>query len=170
MMASPARSRSQLAATAACTALLGLGSVLFTATQSACFGQCLAAPVCADDEIEVEECSDGDADCYENTVCGTTIYCTQAAACAAAPSCDPGDDETNVCPDGESCYDVTVCSQTITCIDSDPSTECPDLEPTVGEPCDPTIEPVGGDCYYEPCGFYGCDPATSTWVPTGGCG
>jgi hypothetical protein len=40
---------------------------------------CLAFPVCDEGETEVEgpsDCLQDDAVCYENTVCGSTIWCT----------------------------------------------------------------------------------------------
>lgn len=62
---------------------------------------CLAFPVCEEGETEVSgpsECLQDDAVCYENSMCGTTIWCTGP------------DDGTSTCYDDSECGSNEFCS------------------------------------------------------------
>ena len=79
---------------------------------------CLALPVCADDEFEVERCEEGDESCYENEMCGVQIFCAADGElnCMAMPPCAPGEVEVDRCEEGdESCYESGICGETIFC-------------------------------------------------------
>lgn len=88
-------------------------------TDPDCAVNCLAIPVCADDEIEVESC-EGLEDCEENSMCGVTIYCAedQISSCLAYPSCQAGYVEVETCPADVSCVEETLCGSTILCMDT----------------------------------------------------
>lgn len=78
-------------------------------------GPCEAAPTCDPGDLEVPECSPG-GDCYEVSICGSTIYCEpDAAQCNAYPACNPGDEEVAICPDDGSCYEAEACGSVILC-------------------------------------------------------
>ncbi len=85
--------------------------------------QCGAIPRCDKGDDQVVACPDGGPNggltCYPRTLCGSTILCVHHDACAALPSCNPGDVEVtdiNTCAmKGISCYPVTECNYTIHC-------------------------------------------------------
>lgn len=83
---------------------------------------CTAMPACDGDDQRVANasaCLQDDARCYTRSLCGQTIWCTgPVATCLALPSCGPGQEQVDTCPDGGACRQVTVCGQTITCKDS----------------------------------------------------
>ncbi len=90
--------------------------------------QCLAMPICGPDETEVDsesECLQDDAVCYENEMCGVTIWCTGPAdvSCEAYPECAAGETEvggaTECLQDDAVCYENTVCGATIWCTGPD---------------------------------------------------
>ncbi len=48
---------------------------------------CLAIPVCAEDELQVENCKSDDTTCKEISECNTTISCVPKQDCEAVPTC-----------------------------------------------------------------------------------
>ncbi len=77
---------------------------------------CEAYPSCPLDTYEVETCFDGDQDCFDTTLCGTTIHCTpQVSNCDAYPVCPDGMTEVDVCQDDRPCPTATLCGYTISC-------------------------------------------------------
>ena len=82
--------------------------------------ECLAAPMCAEDELEVERCEEGDAGCYETTLCGQTIFCASEFLCGGLPVCAEGELRVERCEEGdESCYEARECGQSIFCTSDD---------------------------------------------------
>jgi hypothetical protein len=79
-------------------------------------GECLAMPVCNDDEVEVPSCGDPAVPCREVSMCGSTIFCEFSEECFEGPYCPYGN-EVEVCPEGSSCFEVTACGLTILCED-----------------------------------------------------
>jgi hypothetical protein len=89
--------------------------------------QCLAAPTCAEGQLEsTDPCGDDEDGCREVTECDSTIYCRPEATdnCLAIPVCDDAQAEsTDPCGDDEEgCQERTECGSTIYCRDA----ECPD--------------------------------------------
>jgi hypothetical protein len=84
--------------------------------------QCEAYPVCNEGETQVASKADcpAGASCYSSTLCGYTIWCTDAkVTCAALPTCDPGDQQVagpSAClQDDAACYQRSICGSTIWC-------------------------------------------------------
>jgi hypothetical protein len=103
-------------------------------------GCCLAFPICKDGDVtleNLEQCPAG-TDCYEMSICCSTIACAHLAPeCNALPSCDAGDVEIiGACPPDLSCYARTLCGITRYCISKNVQVEGPD-----GKTCDPANEP-----------------------------
>ena len=90
---------------------------------------CAAYPSCPPDTYEVEACYDGDQDCFDQTLCGSTIHCTpQVFNCDAYPVCPEGMVEVEVCQDDRPCPTATLCGYTISCQTGeqcDQAPECP---------------------------------------------
>jgi hypothetical protein len=98
---------------------LAVGFLGFVALAPQGCGECDAAPVCGDDEIEVDSC-DGQPDCDESETCGNVVYCVPAAQCEAYPTCDADQKEVQTCPSGVTCEEVTLCGSTILCAPTGP--------------------------------------------------
>lgn len=95
---------------------------------------CLAIPVCPEDTYEVDVCP-FDAECFEQTLCGTTITCaSDYITCDAVPVCPGGTVMVDSCPQDVACYEETICGTTIYCADE-------------GIYCDAI--PTCGDGYFE---------------------
>jgi hypothetical protein len=65
-------------------AIIGLvGGSGIAVTLMACYGgppvDCQAIPTCENGEEQVDACEEGDDTCREVTVCGSTIFCKEAA-------------------------------------------------------------------------------------------
>lgn len=166
--------------------VLGLGALvaaLFVPFAQQGCGQCAAAPVCGEGEVEVDECPEDEDSCYENEICGTTIFCQpQPGQCEAAPTCDGSDLEVQACPSGVDCYERSLCGTTILCQpvstcaavptcdagDAEINGACPDdaacYEATeCGSTilCSDDAEPAHGCPSQEPLTGGACDPATA---------
>lgn len=75
---------------------------------------CDDIPTCEMGYASVASC-EGMADCYESTLCGTTISCGfSELPCMAIPVCLPGETEVPRCIPG-SCRLVSACGSTIIC-------------------------------------------------------
>lgn len=79
---------------------------------------CAAAPMCGENQREVDACEEGDTSCQAVTLCEVTIFCQEEAmmTCTRAPACTADSIQLDSC-DGASpdCYEVTDCEQTIYC-------------------------------------------------------
>lgn len=88
-----------------------------------CAATCLALPSCEPGETAVESpsaCPQDDASCREVTVCGATIWCTDAW-CSSAPACVEGEravSSPSECPQDASCREVVGCGGSIWCTDA----------------------------------------------------
>jgi hypothetical protein len=81
--------------------------------------QCDGYPSCNAGDQQVSSCNSFD-DCYDRTLCGTTITCKRASGnCGAVPECDAGDPEVLDTDDCKlptfDCYSRTTCGTTIWC-------------------------------------------------------
>jgi len=85
-------------------------------------GNCTAFPSCDGSDQRVASsaaCPLDDARCYSKSLCGQTIWCAEPVAnCLAMPTCAPGQQQVQTCPDAGVCTEVSLCGQTITCTDT----------------------------------------------------
>jgi hypothetical protein len=93
-------------------AFCGVPSLFCQATNN-----CDAYPSCPLDTYEVEQCLDGDNGCFQQSICGYTIYCTQDIYCDAYPTCPDAMVEVESCNDAQDiqCIEETLCGTTISC-------------------------------------------------------
>jgi hypothetical protein len=136
-------------------------------------GCCLAFPICKDGDVtleNIEQCPTG-ADCYESSICCSTITCAHLApSCNALPTCDAGDVELiGACPPDLSCYARTLCGVTRYCISQDAG-----AGGAGGKTCDPKSEPNRHYVSTEPrkCQLidYACPEQTRMFGNDCGCG
>ena len=96
-------------------ALLSLGCSGSTTGET----RCLALPVCAETETQVETCEPGLNKCHEVSKCGQTIGCyTKEESCGAVPTSDEDDQEVasqDECPLDTACVPVEACGIKIWC-------------------------------------------------------
>lgn len=109
---------------------------------------CEAYPVCPEGTFEVSWCEDSDDGCFEQSLCGYTIFCAQdVVVCDAIPVCPEGYREVDECPANSNCYKETVCGTTIGCLEATATClaypVCPEGTQEV-EACDPN---VNSPCY-----------------------
>ena len=83
--------------------------------------QCLAAPSCAPDQMEVPSCEEDDPACQAISRCDLTIYCTTSdLQCDAVPVCPENSIEVPSCEEAEGdCTEESICGATIYCEQSE---------------------------------------------------
>ena len=155
------------AAVAAIFAIAGLAATAFVAC-GPMYASCDAMPACPPGTEQLEgtsECPDDSPDCFQESMCDTTIACEP---CDEEPTCASGEnrvDSEQDCPEyADDCYSVTACNETAWCYtpvdDCDAVPTCPlgDFEVMDEDQCPDEAD----DCYETTmCDFtiqcWGCD-------------